>query len=154
MYLRHIRAAPLRLPHRLLRAVQREMFLGDKVLQKMRFRQSSVDPRLDFEDRPLTAAEREKLGLPADGFASYVKHVWIVADKNRIPVVFRATLTPEAGRAFVGATIRLGETGDVRAIAEQSDGINLYKMAANLTFDPTSNASIAPVLVCSLAAIP
>ena len=54
--------------------------------------------------------------------ASYVKHVWIVADKNRIPVVFRATLTPEAGRAFVGATIRLGETGDVRAIAEQSDG--------------------------------
>ncbi len=54
--------------------------------------------------------------------ASYVKHVWIVADKNRIPVVFRATLVPEVGRAYVGATIRLGETGDVRAIVEQSDG--------------------------------
>jgi predicted secreted protein len=29
---------------------------------------------------------------------------------------------PEAGRAYVGATIRLGETGDVRAIVEQNDG--------------------------------
>jgi sulfur-oxidizing protein SoxY len=54
--------------------------------------------------------------------ASYVKHIWIVADKNRIPIVARATLTPEAGQAFVGANIRLGETTDVRAIVEQSDG--------------------------------
>jgi len=54
--------------------------------------------------------------------ASYVKTIYVVADKNRIPVVFRATLGPEAGQAAVGATIRLGETGDVRAIVEQSDG--------------------------------
>jgi len=53
---------------------------------------------------------------------SYVKTIWIVADKNRIPIVARATLTPEAGQAFVGANIRLGETTDVRAIVEQSDG--------------------------------
>ena len=53
---------------------------------------------------------------------SWVKHIYVVADKNRIPVVTRATLTPEAGRAYMGASIRLGETGDVRAIAEQSDG--------------------------------
>ena len=54
--------------------------------------------------------------------ASYVKHIYIVADKNRIPIVTRVTLAPEAGRAFMGANIRLGETGDVRAIVEQSDG--------------------------------
>ncbi len=54
--------------------------------------------------------------------ASYVKSIWIVADKNRIPIVARATLTPDAGQAFVGANIRLGETTDVRAIVEQSDG--------------------------------
>jgi hypothetical protein len=41
----------------------------------LRFRQSSVDPRLYFEDRPLTAEARVKLGLKADGFASEVKHV-------------------------------------------------------------------------------
>ena len=41
----------------------------------LRFRQSSVDPRLDFEDRPLTAEEKQKLGLKSDGFASQVKQV-------------------------------------------------------------------------------
>jgi hypothetical protein len=41
----------------------------------LRFRQSSVDPRLDFEDRPLTEEEKRKLGLRPDGFASQVKHV-------------------------------------------------------------------------------
>jgi sulfur-oxidizing protein SoxY len=53
---------------------------------------------------------------------NYVKHIYIVADKNRIPVITRATLTPEAGQAYIGENIRLGETGEVRAIAEQSDG--------------------------------
>lgn len=54
--------------------------------------------------------------------ANHVKHIWIVADKNRIPIVTRVTLSPEAGAAAIGANIRLGETGEVRAIAEQSDG--------------------------------
>jgi sulfur-oxidizing protein SoxY len=53
---------------------------------------------------------------------SYVKSIWIVADKNRIPIIARATLTPDAGQAVVGANVRLGETTDVRAIVEQSDG--------------------------------
>ena len=41
----------------------------------LRFRQSSVDPRLYFEDRPLTPEQKQKLGLKADGFASEVKYV-------------------------------------------------------------------------------
>ena len=41
----------------------------------LRFRQSSVDPRSDFEDRPLTEAEKSKLGLQPDSFASQVKFV-------------------------------------------------------------------------------
>src|SRR5437899_1834159 len=53
---------------------------------------------------------------------SYVKHIYVVADKNRIPVVTRVTLAPEAGRAFMGANIRLGEPGDVRAIVEEGGG--------------------------------
>ena len=54
--------------------------------------------------------------------ANYVKHIYIVADKNRIPIVARVALAPEAGQASFAANIRLGETGDVRAIVEQSDG--------------------------------
>ena len=53
---------------------------------------------------------------------AYVKHIYVVADKNRIPIVTRVALTPAAGQAYMGANIRLGETTDVRAIAEQSDG--------------------------------
>jgi len=53
---------------------------------------------------------------------NYVKHIYIVADKNRIPVITRVALSPEAGQAYMGANVRLGETTDVRAIVEQSDG--------------------------------
>ena len=61
---------------------------------------------------------------------NYVKHIYVVADKNRIPVVTRVTLAPEAGRAFMGANIRLGESGDVRAIVEQSDGTSAASSSA------------------------
>ena len=54
--------------------------------------------------------------------ANHIKHIYIVAEKNRIPIVTRVAFTPEAGQAYMGANIRLGETGDVRAIVEQSDG--------------------------------
>ena len=53
---------------------------------------------------------------------NYVKGIYVVADKNRIPIVTHVALAPEAGQAFMGANIRLGETGDVRVIVEQSDG--------------------------------
>jgi len=41
----------------------------------LRFRQLSVEPRPEFESRPLTAAEKEKLGLKAAGFAAEVKSI-------------------------------------------------------------------------------
>lgn len=40
-----------------------------------RYRQSSIEPRSYFEDRALTAEEKAKYGLRADGFASQVKYV-------------------------------------------------------------------------------
>ena len=54
--------------------------------------------------------------------ANHVKHVYVVADKNRIPIITRVSLAPESGQASVATSVRLGETGDVRAIVEQSDG--------------------------------
>jgi sulfur-oxidizing protein SoxY len=53
---------------------------------------------------------------------NHVRHIYVVADRNPIPVVTHVELTPEAGQAFMGANIRLRDTGDVRAIVEQSDG--------------------------------
>jgi sulfur-oxidizing protein SoxY len=54
--------------------------------------------------------------------ADHVKAIYLVADTNRIPIIMRATFTPQSGQAYLGATVRLGETGAVRAIVEQSDG--------------------------------
>ncbi|HKW91505.1 MAG TPA: thiosulfate oxidation carrier protein SoxY [Methylomirabilota bacterium] len=53
---------------------------------------------------------------------SYVKAITIVSDKNRRPVNARFNLTPAMGQAFIATNLRLGETTDVRAIAELSDG--------------------------------
>jgi sulfur-oxidizing protein SoxY len=54
--------------------------------------------------------------------ARYVKHIYIISDKNRRPLNARFTLAPEAGQAFVGTNIRLAESTDVRAVVELSDG--------------------------------
>jgi sulfur-oxidizing protein SoxY len=53
---------------------------------------------------------------------SYVKSVYIVSDKNRRPLNVRFSLTPAMGQAFVATNLRLGESTDVRAIAELNDG--------------------------------
>jgi len=41
----------------------------------IRYKQFTIDPRVYFESRPLTAAEKRKHGLAADGFASEVTRV-------------------------------------------------------------------------------
>lgn len=47
------------------------------------FRQSTVEPRLYFDSRPLTEAEKDKHGLARDGFASEVKRVDMLAEMMR-----------------------------------------------------------------------
>jgi sulfur-oxidizing protein SoxY len=53
---------------------------------------------------------------------SHVKAIYVISDKNRRPLNAKFNLTPASGQAFVGTNLRLGETTDVRAIAEMSDG--------------------------------
>jgi sulfur-oxidizing protein SoxY len=52
----------------------------------------------------------------------YVKAIYIISDKNRRPLNAKFNLTPAMGQAYVGTNLRLGETTDVRAIVEMSDG--------------------------------
>ena len=54
--------------------------------------------------------------------ASHVKAIDVISDRNRRPLNARFTLTPALGLALVGTSLRLGETTDVRAVAELSDG--------------------------------
>jgi sulfur-oxidizing protein SoxY len=52
----------------------------------------------------------------------YVKAIYIISDKNRRPLNAKFNLTAAMGQAYVGANLRLGESTDVRAIVEMSDG--------------------------------
>lgn len=47
------------------------------------FRQSSVEPRVYFDSRPLSEAEKQEGGLRPDGFASKVIHVDMIAELTR-----------------------------------------------------------------------
>jgi sulfur-oxidizing protein SoxY len=53
---------------------------------------------------------------------SYVKAIYILADKNPRPLNGKFTLTPASGQAYVATSLRLADTGDVRAVAEMQDG--------------------------------
>ncbi|WP_372617344.1 thiosulfate oxidation carrier protein SoxY [Falsiroseomonas sp.] len=54
--------------------------------------------------------------------ADHVKAVHVFADKNPTPDVATFHLTPAMGRAQADTRIRLGQTQDVIAVAEMSDG--------------------------------
>ena len=93
-----------------------------------------------FGDRTLNAAgDKIKLDLPLiaeDGAVvpikvesdlpmtanNYVKSIYIITDKNRRPLNARVNFTPDSGRAYFAANLRLGQSGNVRAIAEMNDG--------------------------------
>ena len=53
---------------------------------------------------------------------SSVKAIYLISDKNRRPLNAKFNLTPAMGQAYVGTNLRLGESTDVRAIAEMTDG--------------------------------
>lgn len=60
--------------------------------------------------------------LPVSG-ASAVGNIYLIADKNRRPLLVKFSFTPESGRAFVSTSIRLATTTDVRVVVEMSDGV-------------------------------
>jgi sulfur-oxidizing protein SoxY len=68
--------------------------------------------------------------LPVSG-AVRANHVYIIADKNRRPVLANFSFTPESGKAFIATSIRLAMNTDVRAVVEMSDG-TLYAVSKNV----------------------
>lgn len=92
-----------------------------------------------FGDRPLKPADAVTLDAPliAENGAvvpvtveatvpmlpeRHAKAIYIIADRNFRPLIAKFTLTPAVGQAFVGTTVRLGASGNLRGIVELSDG--------------------------------
>ena len=53
---------------------------------------------------------------------SYVKAIYVLSDKNPRPLNAKFNLTPGSGQAYISTSLRLADTGDVRAVAEMQDG--------------------------------
>jgi sulfur-oxidizing protein SoxY len=68
--------------------------------------------------------------LPVSG-ATRANHIYIIADKNRRPMLAKFSFTPESGKAFIATSIRLAMNTDVRAVVEMSDG-TLYAVSKNV----------------------
>jgi sulfur-oxidizing protein SoxY len=68
--------------------------------------------------------------LPVSG-AARANHIYIIADKNRRPMLAKFSFRPESGKAFIATSIRLAMTTDVRAVVEMSDG-TLYAVSKNV----------------------
>jgi sulfur-oxidizing protein SoxY len=87
-------------------------------------------------DLPLIAEDGSNVAitvdttLPVSG-ASYVSGIYIIADKNRRPMLAKFSFTPESGKAFIATSVRLAMTTDVRAIVEMNDGA-LYAVNRNV----------------------
>ena len=62
-----------------------------------------------------------EVNLPMTSQSS-VKAIYLISDRNRRPLNAKFNLTPAMGPAYVGTNLRLGESTDVRAIAEMTDG--------------------------------
>ena len=68
--------------------------------------------------------------LPVSG-ATHVSGIYIIADKNRRPMLAKFSFTPESGKAFIATSVRLATTTDVRAVIEMNDGA-LYGVSRNV----------------------
>lgn len=59
--------------------------------------------------------------IPVTG-AVRAQHLYIIADKNRRPMLARFSFSAESGRAAIATSVRLATSTDVRAVVEMSDG--------------------------------
>jgi sulfur-oxidizing protein SoxY len=68
--------------------------------------------------------------LPVSG-ANHLRHIYIIADKNRRPMLVKFSFSADSRRASVATSVRLATTTDVRALIEMNDG-TLYAVTKNV----------------------
>lgn len=72
-----------------------------------------------------------------------ITNVYIIADRNRVPVVMRVRLAPESNPAYLGTTMRLDGTGEVRVVVERTDGA-LLQVSRKVWVIPDDGETDAP----------
>jgi sulfur-oxidizing protein SoxY len=120
-------ASGLPLPDEPVEATLKRLF-GNRALQP-------GDGKIKL-DLPLIAEDGGNVAITVDSSlpisgAAHVDHIYVIADKNRRPILAKFSFTPESGKAFIATSIRLAMNTDVRAVVEMSDG-TLYAVSKNV----------------------
>lgn len=113
-----------------------------------------MDGNLYFGQHVETAIDAT-LSMTVESTALAVSEFYDKAIANTLDFIRLKATGPALGGSNYSAQIDLPVLYEVpEPIAEEQDGVNLYKVNAHLAYDPTSAASIAPVIVSSLTALP
>jgi sulfur-oxidizing protein SoxY len=117
----------LPLPDEPVEATLKRLF-GNRPLQ-------TGDGKIKLE-LPLIAEDGGNVAISVDtnlpvGGQTRVSNIYIIADKNRRPMLAKFSFMPESGRVFIATSIRLATNTDVRAVVEMSDG-TLYAVSKNV----------------------
>ena len=108
----------LPLPDELVAATLKRLF-GDRKL-------NPADGKIKL-DVPVIAEDGGNVAIAVDADlpvagAARAQHMYIIADKNRRPMLAKFSFSSDSGKASIATSIRLATSTDVRAVIEMSDG--------------------------------
>jgi sulfur-oxidizing protein SoxY len=111
-------AAGFPLPDELVAATLKRLF-GERKL-------NPADGKIKL-DLPVIAEDGGNVAITVDADlpmsgAVRAQHIYIIADKNRRPMLGKFSLSSDSGKAMIATSIRLATSTEVRAIVEMSDG--------------------------------
>jgi sulfur-oxidizing protein SoxY len=106
------------LPDELVAATLKRLF-GDRKL-------NPADGKIQL-DLPVIAEDGGNVAIVVDSDlpvagAVRASHIYLIADKNRRPMLAKFSVSSDSGRATIATSIRLATSTDVRALVEMSDG--------------------------------
>lgn len=96
-------------------AMQR--LFGDRAMQRERVSVSA--PELAENGATVPVAVEVDFPMEAD---QYIQTIYILSQKNPVPLIGKFHLTPANGKAYISTRIKMAETSPVHAIAETNTG--------------------------------
>nr|VFK37201.1 MAG: thiosulfate-binding protein SoxY [Candidatus Kentron sp. SD]VFK41482.1 MAG: thiosulfate-binding protein SoxY [Candidatus Kentron sp. SD]VFK78490.1 MAG: thiosulfate-binding protein SoxY [Candidatus Kentron sp. SD] len=98
-----------------------------EAIEKLTGGKTPIEGKISFEELPKIAENGNTVPFTISVESpmtdqDYVKAIHVLAEENPKPDVVTFRLTPQSGKAWVKARMRLAKTQNVVAVAEMSDG--------------------------------
>ena len=98
-----------------------------EAIEKLTGGKTPIEGKISFEELPKIAENGNTVPFTISVESpmtdqDYVKAIHVLAEENPKPDIVTFRLTPQSGKAWVKARMRLAKTQNVVAVAEMSDG--------------------------------